>query len=158
MAVLGGFAVLAIVGLAAWPGGEPTVARPGSSVVSGCLEGLKDPTTNAVGQTTDSASEATDSLQDAAGKETDQTTEATDSLQDAAGKVTDQTTDAAGAGGPPGQVRAGADPVQQPWVCRELSRGWRFKEAQPDSVHAVISESPPEEDTSKKPHLTALMS
>ena len=72
MAVLGGFAVLAIVGLAAWPGGEPTVARPGSSVVSGCLEGLKDPTTNAVGQTTDSASEATDSLQEAAGEETDQ--------------------------------------------------------------------------------------
>ena len=106
VAVLGDFAVLALVGLAAWPGGEPTVARPGSSVVLGCLEGWNDSATDAVGRTTDAASEATDSLQDAAGEEAD------------------QAADAAGAVCPPGQVRAGADPVQQSGgFGRGLSRG-----------------------------------
>jgi len=67
-AVLGDVAALVLVGLAVLPGGEPTVARPGSSVVLGCLEGRNESATDAAGQTTDAASEATDRPQDVAAR------------------------------------------------------------------------------------------
>jgi len=103
VAVLGGFAVLVLVGRAAWPGGEPTVDRPGSPVVLGCLEGRKDSTTDAVGQTTDAASEA--------------------NLQDTAGEVADQAADTAGAVCPLVSCALGPILCRSPGFPPRLSQG-----------------------------------
>ena len=43
-------------------------------------------------------------------------------------------------------------------LCQELSPGGRFEEAQPDSVMPSAAEGSPEDDESKRPHLTAFMS